>query len=79
MVRTQIYLTEQEQQALRALAARTGSTQSELIRLAVDGYLHRVQGTGLREDLMAAAGLWRDRNDLPEVHDLRAEWERRWT
>jgi hypothetical protein len=39
MVRTQIYLTAGEQQALRALSRRTGISQSELIRQAIDSRL----------------------------------------
>jgi hypothetical protein len=33
MVRTQIYLTEQEQSALRTISGNTGRSQSELIRI----------------------------------------------
>lgn len=36
MIRTQIYLTEQEQTALRGLSSKTGKTQSQLIREAID-------------------------------------------
>ena len=36
MVRTQIYLTEAERAALKAIARQTGKKQSELIRQAID-------------------------------------------
>jgi hypothetical protein len=26
--------------------------------------------------LMAASGIWKDRNDLPDIRKLRREWER---
>lgn len=42
MIRTQIYLTEQEQIALRGLSSKTGKTQSQLIREAIDRLLIQV-------------------------------------
>jgi hypothetical protein len=76
MNRTQIYLTEQEQAALRALAAASGRSQSELIREAVDHYLCEAEPQARRAAVMDAAGLWRGRDDLPDLVRLRAEWER---
>ncbi len=43
MLRTQIYLTERERQALHAIAAQTGQTQVELIRKAVDRFIEEYQ------------------------------------
>lgn len=76
MNRTQIYLTDNEQCALRSLAAASGRSQSELIREAIDRYLAETCPQSQRAALMAAAGLWRDRTDLPELAALRAESER---
>jgi metal-responsive CopG/Arc/MetJ family transcriptional regulator len=76
MNRTQIYLTEDEQGALRSLSAASGRSQSELIREAIDRFLAETRPQSQRAALMAAAGLWRDRTDLPDLADLRAEWER---
>jgi hypothetical protein len=76
MVRTQIYLTEAERQALGKLSAQTGKPQSELIREALDGYLHQHAGERRRLALARAVGLWRDRRDLPDFAQLRQSWER---
>ena len=43
MVRTQIYLTEAERAALRAIARQTGQKQSELIRQAIDRLIEGFQ------------------------------------
>lgn len=76
MNRTQIYLTEDEQGALRSLAAASGRSQSDLIREAIDRFLAEARPQSQRAALMAAAGLWRDRTDLPDLAELRAESER---
>lgn len=77
MVRTQIYLNEDERRALRRIAAQSGKTQSELIRQGVDRVIREYSIQARREDVIAAAGIWKDRKDLPNFQTLRQEWSRR--
>ena len=76
MVRTQIYLTEHQRSELAAIAMSQGKRQSEVIREAIDLLLERISRTRRQEILRKAAGIWKDRNDLPDFRELRAEWER---
>jgi predicted transcriptional regulator len=76
MVRTQIYLTEKERDALRDLARQTGKKQSELIRRAIDDFLDRFQPQDRRAMLEQARGMWKDRDDLPDFRALRREFDR---
>jgi predicted transcriptional regulator len=76
MVRTQIYLTQEERDALDAIAKSTGKTQSELIREAVDRFLELRKEKHRTAILNDAAGMWRNRRDLPEFGAVRRSWDR---
>lgn len=78
MVRTQVYLSEEQKRGLELLAATTGKRQSDMIREALDGYLAKHEPKDWREALEAVRGMWADRDDLDELQaDLRMDWERR--
>jgi hypothetical protein len=76
MVRTQIYLTEHQRDELAALAKTTGKKQSELIREAVNRLIDQTSSRRRKVILQETAGIWKDRNDLPDFEAIRAEWDR---
>ena len=76
MVRTQIYLTEAEKSHLGRLSERTGKSQSEIIRQAIDLFAKRYVPHDRRVCLRKARGMWRGRSDLPDVRTLREEFDR---
>ncbi len=76
MVRTQIYLTERQRDELAAIAKTAGKKQSELIREAVDRLIDRAGSSRREAALREAAGMWKDRTDLPDFKAMRAEWDR---
>lgn len=76
MIRTQIYLTSRQRHELAAIARATDRRQSEIVREALDRY---IEDNGLdrrRAVLQRAAGIWRDRVDLPGLPELRDTWHR---
>ncbi len=76
MIRTQIYLTEKQRAELTVIANYTGKKQSEIIREAID---HLIDQSGKNQKKMAlqkAAGIWKNRKDLPDFRAIRSEWDR---
>ena len=76
MIRTQIYLTSEEMDEIKALSSKTGKKQSELIREAVDEFFLKRGQTNRQQVLDDAAGLWQTRDDLPDFSQLRTVWDR---
>lgn len=76
MVRTQIYLTQEERAKLHSWSRRSGQSQSALIRQALDDFLARVSATPQTTRMRKCRGMWRDRNDS-DFRVVRDDVERR--
>lgn len=65
MIRTQIYITEQEKKALMQMSRETGHSQSELIRHAINLLCESIKTTATNrlKLLRSAKGIWEDRDD----------------
>lgn len=76
MIRTQIYITEQERRSLGQLSRHTGKSQSELIREAIDLFCQSQTMENRIDLLQSAKGIWQDRKDLSDFETLRKEFDR---
>lgn len=76
MIRTQIYLTDRQRAKLTMIAENMGKKQSELIREAIDRLIEQSGQNQKKTALREAAGIWKDRDDLPDFRALRSEWDR---
>ena len=76
MIRTQIYLTERQRDELAMIAKSYGKKQSELIREAIDRLIEQAGNDRREQVLCKAAGIWKNRKDLPDFKSIRAEWDR---
>ena len=76
MIRTQIYLTDRQRAKLTIMAENMGKKQSELIREAIDHLIEQAGQNQKKTALKEAAGIWKNRDDIPEFKTLRSEWDR---
>lgn len=76
MVRTQIYITDDERTKLRRLARQSGRKQSELVRTAIDDFLTRALAAPRRDVLRECRGMWKNRTQA-EFQAVRTEVEAR--
>jgi Arc/MetJ-type ribon-helix-helix transcriptional regulator len=78
MVRTQVYLTEEQERGLKRLAASSGRKQSALIREAIDRLLSEKHQRHWLKSLEPMFGMWADRPEMDHfVRDLRKEADER--
>lgn len=76
MIRTQIYLTDKQRAELAVIAKNTGKKQSVVIREAIDRFIEQTGQTQRKTALRNAAGIWKNRDDLPDSRAIRSEWDR---
>lgn len=77
MIRTQIYITENEKKILSILSTRFGKKQSELIREAIDNFIAKFSKKKSGDIFDKVSGMWKDRDDIPEMESLRSTWDRK--
>ena len=73
---TQITLTETEGELLHTLSQCTGKTEEALLREALDLLAARVAAQDRLAAFRQARGMWKDRDDLPSLTELRADFDR---
>lgn len=78
MRRTQLYLDEEQHRQASRVAAEMGQTLSDVMRVALDDYLlrRRRQRKDFHDALSQAAGIWRSREDVPDLAEIRKAGER---
>ena len=76
MKRTQIYISEKMQEELDTLSRKRGTSNSEIIREAVTEYISQHSESETKKRLEAGAGLWKNKKDLPDLSELRKEFDR---
>ncbi len=76
MLGSQITLTEVNVDRLRVLSQNTGRSEEDLIREALDLLAIRLERQSRLASLRRAKGVWRGREDLPDLSELRDEWDR---
>lgn len=82
MIRTQVYLPEEKKEALAQLAEEKDTSQSAVIREALDALLleeedEKSDEEKALENLRAARGIWRDRENVhEEFREIRESLDR---
>jgi hypothetical protein len=77
MTTVTLSLDDAESDALRDLAEQTGRSPEELLGEVVRRFLTPPARSDWQSALRQAAGIWKGRDDLPPLSELRGEWERR--
>lgn len=76
MIEAQVNLTEENQLALREISRVTGKSQQELISSAIEELINNYQQKKRLYLMQQAKGIWQDREDIPNLEELRSELNR---
>lgn len=76
MIEAQVNLTEENQLALREISRITGKSQQELISSAIEELIKSYQQKKRLDLMQQAKGIWEDREDIPNLEQLRSELNR---
>jgi hypothetical protein len=76
MATAQVVLTEAEAESLETLSRNQGKAPEDLLHEAVAQFLWRHDAHSRLAALRGARGIWRERRDIPELNELRSEWNR---
>lgn len=76
MQRTQVYLTDAEYRAVKALAARSGRSFAAVLREAIDRYVSQQNIADTGAALAQSFGCWAG-VDETDLRSMRNEWEQR--
>jgi hypothetical protein len=75
-----VNLTETNSERADAAARRVGKSTDDLVNEAVERYLAELEDASPPADwkaaLMQAAGMWKDRTDLPDFDEIRRSMDR---
>jgi len=81
MTTAEITLNDSQIDALHRLSEMTGKAENDLLQEAFNMLIREVSEAEIsrqkRDDALSqAAGIWKDRTDLPDFEKLRKEWDR---
>ncbi len=80
MATLHVQLNRKNSEAAEGLARETGRTPEQLVNEAFERYVAELSPEASAADwkasIMQAAGLWKDRSDLPDFDELRKSWDR---
>jgi len=76
MVEIAIKISDQTHEDLDHIARLTGKSEDQLVIEAVDQYLSKLHNGDRISAMRRAKGIWKDRDDLPRLEDLRREANR---
>jgi len=76
MVKTQIYITENEQRHLDEISSRSGLKKDDLIRNAIDDLIARSAAMPRLDKMRKCRGLWQERGKS-DFQKIRHEVEKR--
>lgn len=76
MTETKVNIPESIQESLGEIARTTGKSEEQLIAEALAELIQNYRATNRLASLRKARGMWANREDIPDLDELRREWDR---